>query len=117
MFKEEATEKYIKFYLFLSYPQILINAVGKINTVCYFSCQYSALIKPVTSLCDIKGHRLASSKRGLQSENIFSTWGITLDCTEMNQSTVIAAQSSHLPFIFDMYRLLNRMEVIVLPTP
>ena len=32
-------------------------------------------------------------------------------------STVLAAQLSHLPFIFDLHRLLNRMEVIVLPTP
>ena len=36
---------------------------------------------------------------------------------DSGQSTVLAAQSLHLPFIFDLHRLLNRMEGIVLPTP
>ena len=36
---------------------------------------------------------------------------------QIYQSTVLAAQWSHLPFIFDLYRLLNHMEVIVLPSP
>ena len=33
-----------------------------------------------------------------------------------HQATVLAAKSLHLTFIFDLYRLLNHMEVIVLPT-
>ena len=33
------------------------------------------------------------------------------------QYMVLATPLSHIPFIFDMHRLLNCMEVIVLPTP